>query len=205
MHRFAQGSSCRTLLARPAERLHQRTCCMLNPLASNRLSYLLVAVNSQAWSVHCCWSPKWYGQSSCRTKSSPNYSNFHAEICPECCSEFSPKVFEEFSFFVSWETETFTENPRHFSMQNFQANSKKKSTKVFLRTGKLRKRVHIKVPRVDPQDFHVTSLLHAMHLPFICQQLTCECLWYGQSRLKRPRKRCDLKTQKRCDFYSAPQ
>ena len=32
----------------------------------------------------------------------------------------------------------FTKNPRHLSMQNSQANSKKKSTKVFWRAGKVR-------------------------------------------------------------------
>ena len=31
----------------------------------------------------------------------------------------------------------FTKNPRHFSMQNSQANSKKNSTKVFWRAGKV--------------------------------------------------------------------
>ena len=37
-----------------------------------------------------------------QNESFPNFSNFRPEFCPEFCSE----CFEEFSCFVSWETET---------------------------------------------------------------------------------------------------
>ena len=65
-----------------------------------------------------------------------NFLNFR----PEFCYEFSPILGEKKLRFVSWETETrktFTKNPHHSSMQNSQANSKKKSKKVFWRAGKV--------------------------------------------------------------------
>ena len=71
-----------------------------------------------------------------QNESSPNFSNFRPEFCPECCSEFSPN----FSCFVSWGTETrkkFTKNPRHFSMRNSQANTLQLFTKCFWRAGKV--------------------------------------------------------------------
>ena len=40
-------------------------------------------------------------------------------------------------FVGNGDQEKFTENPRHFSMQHAQANSTKKSTKVFWRAGKV--------------------------------------------------------------------
>ena len=70
----------------------------------------------------------------------PEFFDFLSRIFPRILLRIFPEFFEEFSCFVSWETETrkkFTKHPRHFSMQNSQANTKKKITKFFWRAGKL--------------------------------------------------------------------
>ena len=65
---------------------------------------------------------------------SPNFSNSCPEFCPEFCSEFSPNIFEDFSCFVSWETETRKNSPKIpaiFQCKIHQANTKKIFTKFF--------------------------------------------------------------------------
>ena len=81
---------------------------------------------------------KFLSQKSCRTKVPRIFRIFVPNFAPNFAPEFSPEFFEEFSCFVSWETETrkkFTKNPRLFSMQNSQANTKKIFTKCFWRAG----------------------------------------------------------------------
>ena len=74
-----------------------------------------------------------------QNESFPNFSNFRPEFCPEFCSEFSPNFSRTFcaSFRGRRRPEKFTKNPRHFSMQNSQANTKKIFTKFFWRAGKV--------------------------------------------------------------------
>ena len=73
------------------------------------------------------------------------FFDFSSRILPRIFLRIFPEFFEDFSCFVSWETETrkkFTKNPRHFSMQNSQANTKKTFTKCFWRAGKVAKQGH---------------------------------------------------------------
>ena len=42
------------------------------------------------------WGWNSLGQKSCRTKSSPNFSDFRPELCPEFCFEFSPNFLRSF-------------------------------------------------------------------------------------------------------------
>ena len=51
------------------------------------------------------------GQKSCRTRVSRIFRIFRPEFCLEFCSEFTLN-FEEFSCFVSWETETRKIHPK---------------------------------------------------------------------------------------------
>ena len=69
----------------------------------------------------------------------PNFSIFRPEFCLEFCSEFPPNFLRSFhaSFCGRRRPEKFTKNPRHFSMQNSQADSKKKFTKCFWRAVKV--------------------------------------------------------------------
>ena len=80
--------------------------------------------------------PDLSGQRSCRTK----VFEFSSRSLPRILLRIFPEFLEEFSCFVSWDTETRKIHPktRHFSMQNSQANSKKNSTKVFRRAGQVR-------------------------------------------------------------------
>ena len=75
-----------------------------------------------------------------QNESFPNFWNFRPGFFPEFCSEFPPKFSRTFraSFHGRRRPEKFTKNPRHFSMQNSQANTKKKFTKFFWRAGKVR-------------------------------------------------------------------
>ena len=79
------------------------------------------------------------GQRSCRTKVSRSFRIFLPQFCPEFCSEISPNFSRTFraSFRGKRRPEKFTKNPRHFSMQNSQANTKKIFTKSFWRAGKV--------------------------------------------------------------------
>ena len=74
-----------------------------------------------------------------QNESFPNFSNFRPEFCPEFCSEFSPNFSRTFraSFLGDRDQKKFTKNPRHFSIQNSQANAKKIFTKFFWRAGKV--------------------------------------------------------------------
>ena len=59
--------------------------------------------------------------------------NFHAEFFPKSSRSFRA------AFRGKRRPEKITKNPRHFSMQNSQANTKKNSTKGFWRAGKVLK------------------------------------------------------------------
>ena len=70
-----------------------------------------------------------------QNESSPKFLNFS----PEFCSEF-PRIFVgslRTSFRGKRRPEKNHQKSRHFSMQNSQLNSKKKSTKAFWRAGKV--------------------------------------------------------------------
>ena len=76
-----------------------------------------------------------------QNQSFPNFSNFRPEFCPEFCSEFSPNFLRTFrASFRGRERDQkkFTKNPRLFSMQSSQANTKKLFTKFFWRAGKVK-------------------------------------------------------------------
>ena len=73
-----------------------------------------------------------------QNESFPNFSNFRPEFCPEFASNF-PRIFRA-SFRGRRRPEKIHQkNPRHFSMQNSQANTKKIVTKFFWRAGKVKK------------------------------------------------------------------
>ena len=70
-----------------------------------------------------------------QNESSPNYSIFSPGFCPEFCSEFSPNFSRIFraSFRVKRRPEKIHQkSPGNFSMQNSQANTKKKIHKIYL-------------------------------------------------------------------------
>ena len=71
----------------------------------------------------------------------PEFFEFLSRISSRILLRIFPELFEEFSCFISQETETrkkSTKNPRPFSMQNSQANTQKIFTNIFWRAGKLR-------------------------------------------------------------------
>ena len=70
-----------------------------------------------------------------QNESFPKFSNIRPELCPEFCSEFSPEIFEDFSCFVSWETETrkiHQKSPPFFNAK-FPGKHEKIFTKLFWR------------------------------------------------------------------------
>ena len=67
-----------------------------------------------------------------QNESSPNF--YFSSLSPEVCSKIS-RSFRA-SFCGKQRPQEIHQNPRHFSVQNSQANSKKKSTKFFWRAGK---------------------------------------------------------------------
>ena len=74
-----------------------------------------------------------------QNESFPNFSNFHPDFCPESCSEFSLKFLEDFSCFISWETETITNSPKIpaiFQCKIPRQTTKNIFTKFFWRAGK---------------------------------------------------------------------
>ena len=76
--------------------------------------------------------PRMLGQKSCRTKVSRIFRFFVPDFAPNFAPNF-PRIFRGFfvlRFVGNGDQKKFTKNPRHFSMQNSQANSKKKSTKI---------------------------------------------------------------------------
>ena len=79
------------------------------------------------------------GQESCRTKVSRIFRIFVPNFAPNFAPNF-PRIFRGFfvlRFVGDGDQKKFTKNPRHFSMQNSQANTKKIFTKFFWRAGKV--------------------------------------------------------------------
>ena len=104
--------------------------------AATLVDFLSIATpsgaSSTAWSKETILKEKKIIRSEkLQNESSPNFQNYCPEFCPEFYSEFSPNFLR--SFHASFRGNG--ENPRHFSMQNSQANSKKKSPQVFWRAG----------------------------------------------------------------------
>ena len=80
------------------------------------------------------------GQESRRTKVSRIFRIFVPNFAPNFAPNF-PRIFRGLfvlRFVGDGDQKKFTKNPRHFSMQNSQANTKKIFTKVFWRAGKVR-------------------------------------------------------------------
>ena len=84
-------------------------------------------------------SPLPLGQKSCRTKVSRSFRIFVPNFAPNFAPNF-PRIFRGhfvLHFVGDGDQKKITKNPRHFSMQNFQANTKKIFTKFFWRAGKV--------------------------------------------------------------------
>ena len=80
------------------------------------------------------------GQKSCRPKVPRIFKIFVPNFAPNFAPNF-PRIFQGFfvlCFVGNGDQKKFTKNPRHFSMQNSQANTKKVFTKYFWRAGKVR-------------------------------------------------------------------
>ena len=74
------------------------------------------------------------GQESCRTKVSRIFRYFVPNFAPNFAPNF-PRIFPglfALRFVGDGDQKKFTKNPRHFSMQNSQANPKKKIHKILL-------------------------------------------------------------------------
>ena len=83
--------------------------------------------------------PLLLSQKSCRTKVSRIFRIFVPNFAPNFAPNF-PRIFR--GLFVlrlvgDGDQKKFTKNPRHFSMQNPQANTEKLFTKCFWRGGKV--------------------------------------------------------------------
>ena len=79
------------------------------------------------------------GQKSRRTKVPRIYRIFDPNFAPNFSPNF-PRIFRGLfvlRFVGNGDQKKFTKNPRHFSMQNSQANTKKIFTKCFWRGGKV--------------------------------------------------------------------
>ena len=79
------------------------------------------------------------GRKSCRTKVSRIFRIFVPNFAPNFAPNF-PRIFRRLfvlRFVGDGDQKKFTKNPRHFSMQNSQANTKKIFTKLFWRAGKV--------------------------------------------------------------------
>ena len=79
------------------------------------------------------------GQKSCRTKVSRIFRIFVPNFAPDFAPNF-PRIFRGLfvlRFTGDGDQKKFTQNPRHFSMQNSQPNTKKLFTKFFWRAGKV--------------------------------------------------------------------
>ena len=74
-----------------------------------------------------------------QNESFPNFWNFRSGFAPNFSPNF-PRIFRGFFVLLvgNGDQKRFTENPRHFLMQNSQANTKKIFTKCFWRGGKVR-------------------------------------------------------------------
>ena len=78
---------------------------------------------------------KFLGQKSCRTKVSRIFRIFVPNFAPNFAPNF-PRIFRGLfvlRFVGNGDQKKFTKNPRRFSMQNSQANTKKIFTKFFWR------------------------------------------------------------------------
>ena len=79
------------------------------------------------------------GQKSCRTKVSRIFGIFVPDFAPNFAPNF-PRIFQGLfvlRFVGDGDQKKFTKNPRHFSMQNSQANTKNIFIKFFWRAGKV--------------------------------------------------------------------
>ena len=82
------------------------------------------------------------GQESRRTKVSRIFWIFVPNFAPNFAPNF-PRIFRGLfvlRFVGDEDQKKFSKNPRHFSMQNSQANTKKTFTKFFWRAGKVTKK-----------------------------------------------------------------
>ena len=82
---------------------------------------------------------KFLGQESCRTKVVRIFRIFVPNFAPNFAPNF-PRIFQGLfvpRFVGDGDQKKFTKNPRHFSMQNSQANTKRIFTKFFWRAGKV--------------------------------------------------------------------
>ena len=108
-------------------------------LASGRFTEL----HLRNWVHHIrailCGCSDLLGQKSCRTKVSRIFRIFVPNFAPNFAPNF-PRIFRGLfvlRFVGDGEQKKFTKNPRHFSMQNSQANTKKIFTKFFWRAGRV--------------------------------------------------------------------
>ena len=67
----------------------------------------------------------------------PEFFEFSCRILPRILLRIFPEFFEVLRFVGNGDQKKFTKNPRHFSMQNSQANTKNIFTKIFWRAGKV--------------------------------------------------------------------
>ena len=80
------------------------------------------------------------GQKSCRTKVSRIFRILVPNFAPDFAPNF-PRIFRGLfvlHFVGDGDQKKFTKNPRHFSMQNSQANTKQIFTKFFWRAGRVK-------------------------------------------------------------------
>ena len=100
----------------------------------------LVTIGLIMIALASCYDHSPSGQNSCRTKASRIFRSSVPNFAPNFALNF-PRIF--WGVLVlrlvgngDQKKKKITKNPRHLSMQNSQANSKNKSTKVFWRAGK---------------------------------------------------------------------
>ena len=133
-------------------------------------------------------------------KFTKNYSNLRPQFCPEFYSEISPNFLRSFGVSLCWKRkpEKFTKNPRYFSIQNSQVNSKKKSTKVFWRVGKVKKcpvELRSKVEMLDTRGFVLrvvwcrSTYIHSMTFSFSKLYKHSIPLWLADSRVSHEKKK----------------
>ena len=118
------GPRCRMVDQEPADRV--------TPMLPNPSKPLALARSTLVGVV-------WFDQKRCRTKSPRIFRLFDPNVAPEKAPNFLRIIQGLFvlCFLGNRDHKKFTKNPCHFSMPNPQANSKKNSTKVFWRAGKV--------------------------------------------------------------------
>ena len=101
------------------------------------------------------------GQKSCRTKVPPFFFCFFVpNFAPNFYSEFSPNFWRSFRALFRGKRrpeKLHQKSPPFFSMQNSQANSKRKSTKVFLESGQFAAIWRTKSADITPSFFRKSS------------------------------------------------